>query len=1472
MSKLTFSLTRTSESPGWAPASSAAHTNLWRDAAVAATTATGPLAAGPGGSFTSTGDLTLSEVTFAGGPKVGRPGGSAVSVDWDPTGLRALLSMALVWNTIKNVSVTEFVGERLEIRNWVDVFVALQSAGPLTVVLEAAKRGEVLLTGDGDFTVEIGIDSNSKDWTNAFRIRTDSGDDVVRIRESAINAVSGRYLGQFTDTDIATGAGNDQVFGWGSNDAIDGGEGRDVFVLRGIQAGYRITTDGEWTTIVDIDARDGNDGTDRIRNVEVIKFAVGADLILIPLNRDPIAADDAYVVRAGQVLTVSAGLGVLANDTDADGDALSVARITDTVNNGTLSLLTTGAFSYTPNAGFTGTDQFTYRIRDGLGGFDEATVTITVANAAPLAADDAYATRPGQVLTVSAGLGVLANDTDADGDALSVARITDTVNNGTLSLLTTGAFSYTPNAGFTGTDQFTYRVSDGFGGTDTATVTITVVNAAPDAVADLYTVRPGKTLEVSVAHGLLANDTDADGDPLTVITINDQVDNGVLQAFVDGSFNYTPNAGFTGTDRFTYRVSDGFGGTDTATVTITVVNAAPDAVADLYTARPGQTLEVSTALGVLRNDTDADGDPLTVITVTDTVNNGVLQAFVDGSFNYTPNAGFTGTDRFTYRVSDGFGGTDTATVTITVVNTAPVAVNDSYAMRPGQTLTVPVGQGFLANDTDADGDRLSVAAIIDRPDNGTLTVGRPDGSFVYTPNTGFVGTDSFLYSIRDGFGGFATATVFITVTNAAPVAVDDRYETGPGQTLTVPVAQGFLANDTDADGDRLSVAAIIDRPDNGTLTVGRPDGSFVYTPNTGFVRTDSFLYSIRDGFGGFATATVFIEVTNGNPVFVADAPIVIRPGQQAAFTGAGLIANDTDPNGDALQVTQFFADTAQGGRVDNTAFDTFTYTPRSNFLGNDTFSYVVTDGRGGLANATLTISVVNSDPVAVADPAITMRPGQQAVFTGAGLTANDTDADGDDIIVTQFFADTAQDGSVSNTAFDTFTYTPPANFTGTDTFTYTISDGFGGFSTTTLTINVVNTDPVAVADPAITIRPGQQAVFTGAGLTANDTDADGDDIIVTQFFADTAQGGRVDNTAFDTFTYTPKSGFTGTDTFTYTISDGFGGFSTTTLTIAVRNVPPGLVLDDLPVLALADVEITPLNLGLFIPAPDAIDDAFTVSAGQTLVRDAADGLFANDLGGRDQSVTENDVGRHEIAGKGVLDIFADGAIAFTPQPGFTGEVETFVDVAFDGVPNPDTARLTITVLDPFVCGCLPAFCDQIDFHERAVGKPRHAHGGAGGKAAGREERGPDRVQRGIVAVELRQVDARHHRARKIEPDAAENEGEVAHHRARLCLHAFGQHARRFWAVRHLAGDEHEAASLDRVAERRDRLRPARDHVEDHLVHAAFSNRHQAGVWSDGLSHPRGMRSTPASARRSAAAGLSSSASMRRPLSRGQAPA
>ncbi len=288
----------------------------------------------------------------------------------------------------------------------------------------------------------------------------------------------------------------------------------------------------------------------------------------------PIALPDNYIARPGTALVVPAASGFLLNDSDPDGDPVTATQIVTGATHGTLTAFPDGSFTYTSNAGYVGTDSFIYRITDGQGGFADATVTIDVVNAIPVALPDNYAIHAGQVLTVDAANGFLQNDSDADGDSVTATQITSGVSNGTLTAFPAGNFSYTPNPGFAGTDSFTYRISDGVGGTADATVTIMVTNALPVAQSEYYSMFADQTLTVQIADGFVVNDSDPDGDPVMASQISDGVDNGILTAFPAGDFTYVPNAGYTGTDGFSYQISDGVGGIATGRTRLFVVSAA----------------------------------------------------------------------------------------------------------------------------------------------------------------------------------------------------------------------------------------------------------------------------------------------------------------------------------------------------------------------------------------------------------------------------------------------------------------------------------------------------------------------------------------------------------------------------------------------------------------------------------------------------------------------------------------------------------------------------------------------------------------------------------------------------------------------------------------------------------------------------------------------------------------------------------
>ena len=290
--------------------------------------------------------------------------------------------------------------------------------------------------------------------------------------------------------------------------------------------------------------------------VDDVAFANVASDSCEPGNTAPSAADDAALTQRETPVTIA----VLANDSDADGDPLAVSSVGQPAN-GTAAANPDGSITYTPGAGFHGSDSFTYSISDGRDGSDTAQVTVQV-NAAPHAQDDTALTNEDQAATID----VTGNDSDADFDTLSVSSVGQPAN-GSASANADGSVSYVPNPNFHGSDSFTYTVDDGNGGSDSATVSVTVqpVNDAPDAVDDSAATAKNQPVRIAV----LANDSDVDGDSFTVTSVS-PAPNGTVSIKNDGTVQYRPRPNFTGTDSFTYMVRDANGGADTATVTVTV--------------------------------------------------------------------------------------------------------------------------------------------------------------------------------------------------------------------------------------------------------------------------------------------------------------------------------------------------------------------------------------------------------------------------------------------------------------------------------------------------------------------------------------------------------------------------------------------------------------------------------------------------------------------------------------------------------------------------------------------------------------------------------------------------------------------------------------------------------------------------------------------------------------------------------------
>ena len=1057
-------------------------------------------------------------------------------------------------------------------------------------------------------------------------------------------------------------------------------------------------------------------------------------------NTGPDASDDSASTTAGTAINID----VLDNDTDPDGDALEITGVTQG-SNGTVAIDTKGTadtdddeITYTPDAGTSGTDTFTYTVSDGNGGTDTASVTVNVGaaqNTAPVAADDVASTEHMTSVLVN----VLDNDSDADGDALTIIDVSESAEDGMITQTDDGQLEYTPDTGFIGTDSFTYTISDGNGGTDTATVSITVTapeNAAPVAVTDVESVAEDSFVLVRV----LSNDSDADGDALSITGLLDGPANGTA-VIENGQIRYTPNANFNGTDQFIYTVSDGdLSDSGIVNITVTPVNDAPDAAGD--SASTG--FETPVLVDVLGNDTDVDaGDSLVIFGFTDGANGTVTE--VEGQLQYDPNPGFSGTDTFTYTVRDGNGGTDTASVSVTVgaaQNTAPVAADDVASVAEDSAVVVDV----LSNDQDADGDGLRISGVGD-PANGTVVI--EEGQIRYTPNADFNGTDLFTYTITDGQeSSTASVSVRVSPVNDAPTVsavVRDIIDLEFDPSTPVDLLHGAF----DVDGDPLSIDNVEIISGNGDdLYIEEGDGwlsvsnlDYAYLA-AGEVEEITLRYDVVDGNGGSTSQTAVISIAGVN-----DIPDVL--GDQAetdqnTAVDIDVLANDTDPDGDRLEVylqSSPTFETENGGIVTvNEDGATLNYDPNGAFdyLGagqsaTDSFYYNVSDGMEiypAIGDVTVTITGTNDAPDAAGDSASTGFETPVLV----DVLGNDTDVDaGDNLEIATFTQGSS--GTVTEVEGQ-LQYDPNPGFSGTDTFTYTVSDGNGGTDTASVSVTVgaaQNTAPVATDDTASVAEDSSVVV----NVLSNDRDADGDSLRISGV-GDPANGTVVIEEG--QIRYTPNANFNGTDLFTYTITDGQES-RTASVSVTVDPVNDAPVAPEMHIqsdedtwyygrIEASDVEGDALTYSLvsvhaphyldvtvnpdgtfsFLPmldfwssadgftyevsdgnggtaqgrvsvyiepvndAPDAVTDSATTAFGAPVLVD----VLANDT---DVDASDNlEIATFTHGYNGTVEKVG-GQLQYTPNAGFSGS-DFFLYVVQDGQGGADTTTVAVTVNPP----------------------------------------------------------------------------------------------------------------------------------------------------------------------------------------------
>ncbi len=750
--------------------------------------------------------------------------------------------------------------------------------------------------------------------------------------------------------------------------------------------------------------------------------------------------------------------------------------------------------------------------------------------------------------------------------------------------------------------------ADDTAGDDTASRS-TAVNTAPVAVDD-----SANTANGSATISILANDSDPDGDPLSATVGPRLPAKGSAVVNANGTLTYTADPAAIGSDTVDYTVSDGRGGSTTATVHITIPNTAPTAAADATSTTPGTPVVVS----VLDNDTDPNSSQILVVASVTQPAGGAGTVTTNGTtVRFVPAASFRrGTTTFSYTVSDGAGGTDTATVTVTIPDQAPVAAADTATTDYRAPVTVDV----LANDTDDNGDPLTVT-LVTGDNHGTATIVGTGAStkIRYVPDAGWSGVDTMTYTISDGTTS-VTGTLSITTGNGLPTAGDFAV-TVDGATATTIDAAGHA---TDPNGDSLIVTGARGAA-HGTVIVAA-DGTVVYTPDPTYAGPDSFTYTVDDDHGGTADGTVTVTVANQRPAAHDDVALV--PGNRSVIIS--VLDNDTDPNADPLSVTS----TAGAAHGTATAHPngTITYTPDRGYLGDDSFTYRIGDGHGGTDTATVSVTVANGSPTAVADTA--EASGQAGSAITIDVLANDTDPNDDDLSIVDVTTRPAHGTAVITAGH--IVYTPQRGYAGPDTFRYRISDGRGGSSEAAVSVTVLDRDPVATPDAAVVA--GAPTVL--ADVLANDSDPDGDPLTLVTV-STPAHGTAVVN-GDGRIVFTPEAGYAGPDTFTYTIRDGRGGTATATVTVTVGDT-----------------------------APVAVDDSVTTPFAHDVTVD----VLANDTDANaNDPLTITDVATptHGTA------VITDGHIVYTPARGFAG-TDTVSYTISDGHEGTDTATLTVTV-------------------------------------------------------------------------------------------------------------------------------------------------------------------------------------------------
>ncbi|HCG7770074.1 TPA: tandem-95 repeat protein [Vibrio parahaemolyticus] len=925
--------------------------------------------------------------------------------------------------------------------------------------------------------------------------------------------------------------------------------------------------DGTWTFTPQIDDDTEVSFTFDIIDDEDLVVSGSANLDILPINDAPNAENDVITTEEDTAVTID----ILVNDSDVEGDALSIQSASVPKEQGTVEVVD-GKLVFTPAENFNGEATISYIVTDGdLTDEAKVSVTVTPVNDSPVAVDDTTSIQEDTVVTID----VLPNDSDVDGDKLSIQSASVPKEQGTVEVVD-GKLVFTPTENFNGDAEITYTVTDGQL-TDEAKVTVTVnpVNDAPTIKVDaVESITEDAVSTDTVVATLEVADTDTPEDQLTISLENNSNGYFVLvgnevkltQAGVDAVNNDELNLKDL---TISASVSDGVNPTanDSDSLIVNRVNDAPtveNAIADQVLSEDFDAFTID--LNEVFKDTDSS------LEFSASGNNSIQISIVNGVATITPTADWNGKETITFTAKDPSNESVSQTVDFTVAPVVDIEADSANVVEDTPTII-----SVLGNDTFESTDKVVSLDAENGPKNGTVIVNN-DGTVTYTPDDNYVGEDTFTYIVTSG-GVSESAIVEVNVTpvNDAPVAKEDIATTQEDTAVTIDV----LSNDSDVDGDKLSIESASVPKEQGTVEV--VNGKLVFTPAENFNGDVEITYTVTDGaLTDQATVNVTVNAVNDTPVVESSIADQTLAEDFTPYTiNLNTAFSDVDNVDGELSFSVSGNSNIQVAIVNGIA----TFTPTADWNGKETITFTAKDPSGESVSQTVNFTVASVADI-VADKATVVEDTPTIIK----VLGNDT-FEGDGKVVSLDTNNGPANGTVSVNPDGSVTYSPNDNYHGADSFTYIVTSG-GASESTTVNVDVtpVNDVPVAKDDTATT----QEDTAVTIDVLPNDTDIDGDTLRIDSASVPSDQG--TVEVVDGKLVFTPAENFNGNAEITYTVTDGqLTDEAKVTVTVNPVNDAPTIKVDAVESITEDAVSTDTVVATLTVRDTDTPEDQLTVS-------------------------------------------------------------------------------------------------------------------------------------------------------------------------------------------------------------------------------------------------------------------------------------